>query len=806
MMEPVLDTFTALVRQMELNSPRIPFISNLTGSWIQPSEATDPSYWARHLRNTVRFSDGLQEILREPSRVLLEVGPGQTLGTFAKQAFGRTSGLEVYASLPHASDKSADDAFLHTTLGRLWLSGVKVDWAGVHASERLRRVGLPTYPFERKRYWPEPKQVGQVVTAKKPHAGKKPDIADWFYVPVWRETPSILNPLPANLLNKPENYLVFQDEDGIGAELTQRLRKLNQKAIAITTGEVFGKTAPFTYSLNPSKREHYWRLFDELAKSDLLPDRIVHFWTVSALKRPIDRSVLRHSLDVGFYSLLYTTQALGERQFTDPVEIVAVTMCTHSIGAEEVLSPESATLLGLSKVIPQEYPNFRTRNIDFAYQRSDDGSDPRRITDLVMKEMTSVGGFPVVAYRGNRRWIQEYESLRVENNATPLRLRSGGVYLITGGLGGIAFHLANWLAKKVGAKLVLMGRSALPARDAWDDWLSNHDVNDSVSLRIKRIRTLEEAGAEVLVITADVVDQEQLHAAIKQTCDRFGCINGVFHAAGIVDGASMQETNLEFCERTFHAKVYGLVSLAEVIKNQELDFCMLVSSLSSVLGGLGFAAYSAANIFMDAFALQQNQCSNFPWISVNWDAWDLTEAGPSAVQGTLPFAMSCEEGIEVFERLLSSDLPCQVVISTSDLARRLRDWIYLDPPSKESKGNLHSAPEPSAAQLRQQHETADAQFQDDYERTTVSIWQELLGISSVGPEDNFFELGGHSLLATRILARIQEAFKVRLPLRMFFESPTVAGLAKQIQTIVWVQKGAQVAAVDTLDEREEIEL
>ncbi len=152
MMEPILDEFTEHVKQVGLNPPQIPFVSNVTGTWITSDEAMNPEYWARHLRRTVRFSDGIQELLKEPDRTLLEVGPGHTLSMLSRQHPDRT-GQMVLSSLRHPKEKQSDVAFILNTLGRLWLAGVQVDWSGFYADESRHRLPLPTYPFERKRHW-----------------------------------------------------------------------------------------------------------------------------------------------------------------------------------------------------------------------------------------------------------------------------------------------------------------------------------------------------------------------------------------------------------------------------------------------------------------------------------------------------------------------------------------------------------------------------------------------------------------------------------------------------------------------------
>ncbi|RKH21368.1 acyltransferase domain-containing protein [Corallococcus sp. CA047B] len=165
MMEPLLEPFAARVRKLTLKAPRIPYVSNVTGTWITPAEATSPKYWATHLRQAVRFAAGLETLLQQPDRVLLEVGPGRTLTTFANQ-LGKVRGVRVSAitTLRHPDDAQSDLNVLHGAMGQLWMEGVEPDWKRYHRGESRRRMPLPTYPFERRRYWIEASHVPTVAT------------------------------------------------------------------------------------------------------------------------------------------------------------------------------------------------------------------------------------------------------------------------------------------------------------------------------------------------------------------------------------------------------------------------------------------------------------------------------------------------------------------------------------------------------------------------------------------------------------------------------------------------------------------
>jgi acyl transferase domain-containing protein len=175
MMEPILEAFTESVRQVELHGPAIPFLSNVTGAWINGAQTTDATYWSRHLRQTVRFADGLAELLKDSERILLEVGPGQTLNALAKQHGAQLGNQVVISSLPRPRDRQSDTEFLLTSVARFWLAGGHLDWEQFYANEQRRRIPLPTYPFERQRYF---SSLAKMRTKTNARRALSPD--DWI--------------------------------------------------------------------------------------------------------------------------------------------------------------------------------------------------------------------------------------------------------------------------------------------------------------------------------------------------------------------------------------------------------------------------------------------------------------------------------------------------------------------------------------------------------------------------------------------------------------------------------------------------
>jgi len=799
MMEPILEPFTERVKQVSLKPPQIPYLSNVTGTWITAEQATDSNYWVKHLRQTVRFAEGLQELLKEPAQILLEVGPGKTLSTLARRHPDKQAEQVVLSSVRHPQELGSDVAFLLNALGQLWLAGVKVDWSGFYTHEQRHRLPLPTYPFERQRYWIEPPKPAQDDRSTPVSLGKKPDIADWFYLPFWKPSVPPMRSLQGELASQTSCTLVFSDECGLASQLVKQLRTQSQDVITVKVGSEFAKLSDRLYTVNPQQRNDYDALLDELLAQHKLPNRIVHFWSVTPLgEKESGFEGVEKAQEIGFYSLLFLTQALGKQNLTDEFQITVVSNNMQSVTGVEVLCSEKATVLGPIKVIPQEYPNITCRSIDVVLPSSRTWQEEKLI-DQLLTEITTQSDDFVIAYRGNQRWVQTFESVRLEEAKGTPRLRQGGVYLITGGLGGIGLVLAEHLAKAVQAKLILTGRSALPARDEWEKWLATHDEQDSVSRKIRKVQELEELGAEVMVVSADVANLEQMQDLIAKALQQFGPLNGVIHGAGILGEelfSTIDKTGKTDCEQQFKPKIQGLLVLEKLLQDTDIDFCLLLSSLSSVLGGLGLASYSAANIFMDAFIHQHNQKNKVSWLSVNWDSWKAGEKTKNKDywgSNLAEFAIKSDEGVEIFKRLLSWSEFHQVVVSTGEIQSRIDQWLKPESlqksaaSKKANSSSLHSRPNLPNAYVAPRNEV---------EQKLAEIWQELLGIESVGIHDNFFELGGDSIVSTQIVFRAKEIGLQLLPKQLFdhqtiAELATVAGTLPTIQSEQGLETGQQ---------------
>jgi len=794
MVEPIMEEFKKKIRKVKFHKPRIPFVSSISGRWITPEEATAPAYWTRHVRETVRFVDGLTTLFKETDPIFLQISPGKGLMLFINQHPGKKEDTLTLTMARHRKDPVPDVYHTLTQIGRLWLKAydTRIDWQAFYGEEKRRRISLPSYPFAAVPY-PVDKNVNrpgapniQAVSTGPRHPGqrKKPDMREWFYIPSWER--AMLPPGPPGQKQEQPGtspfILLFLDKPGLGPQIKEQLEQEGISVITVKTGTAFKKTAHREYTLNPCIRENYDDLVKELETRDEFPSRFFHLWSLWRRDRnkPVKDNI-DEALDCGFYSLLFLVQAISKRNLNlnRGIRIEVVTGSALEVTGEEELCPGSAPVYGLCRVIPQEYPDIHCRCIDITLPP--DGPIAEKRVKQLMAELLSSSTDGATAYRGDYRWLESYKSLPLEKpQPAALPLKEGGVYVITGGLGAIGMVLGKYLAKSFKAKLILTGRSDFPPGRDW--------TQDSVSPKIRELLEMKEMGAQVLVMKADVSNLDQMQDVFTRAEKEFGPINGVIHSAGIGPGksfttlAAMKKKDVQL---HFEPKIYGLLVLEEILKNRPVDFCLLMSSTASVLGELGLGAYSAANRFMDTYIHLLNRSSRTRWISVNWDAWRLEEKqsqemapGPKIKEP----AITPEEGQEILERILGWKEAKQVIQCTGDLQTRMQQWVKpqtLPSPDLEAE-TIEEKPGAISRQKRPHMSTPYIPPQKPWEKELARIWEDLLGFEEIGAQDNFFELGGDSLGLLKLVGAIKRELNLEIPMVQLILNPTISELSNYI--------------------------
>ena len=636
MLDAILPRWEAFLRSLTLRAPKFPIVSNLTGEFLTNEQATDPIYWVRHLRSTVLFAEGISKVMKGPGRVFIDVGPGKTLSSLAK-AQGSLSGDQVINSLPHPDEACDDRLHFLSALGRAALCGLPVEHSLFWNGGPRQRQSLPTYSFQRNRYFIDPSKSTK-ATESEPEFVKEPDMARWGYRPMWKQSLADLDPA---IEPTQRNWLVFLDDHGTGAPLVDRLRKHGHEVTTVSCGDAFVRRSAADYVLCPEQGlAGYGALLQSLAADGRLPSRLVHLWLLTPTKAARAGSNFFHrNQEHGFYSLLHLAQAFGEIEIKDQIHFTVITDGMQKVAGEPLPHPEKATVLGPGLVIPREISGATVRLIDIeavadagpdagpAWRRAFSKAQPAGahgidVDELLWSDLIGEPASEVVAYRSAKRWTRSYGRFPLrELGAAEDLVKPGGVYLFTGGLGGIATALAGDLARRLGAKSVLVGRTSLPPRETWQAYRHQNGA-DQVRRGIETILDLEAEGAEVMYLQADVTNAESMAAAITQAIRRFGRLDGVFHAAGLVDDALMQTKSMESIETVLAPKLLGTRVLDEVLRDIDLDFLVLFSSTSTVTAPTGQADYVAANAYLDAYAESCAGSSRRKTIALHWGIWN----------------------------------------------------------------------------------------------------------------------------------------------------------------------------------------
>jgi acyl transferase domain-containing protein/acyl carrier protein len=789
MMQPVLAPFSAYLKGIKLNSPVIPYLSNLTGAWITAAEATSPDYYAEHLRGAVQFEAGLRALSTQSASCLLEVGPGNALMQFARLTLAKQEQSRALHSMARAGEARDDAALVREAAGKLWLAGAELDFPGMHADLRPYRIPLPTYPFERQRYWANAKAAPAAPEAVQ---HRESSLVEWFYAPTWVRDDSGAASAP----RLSGNWLVLGDDDSLAQEMCSALRAAGASAILVRHGPAFQRLDASHFTTRHDSAEDMVLL----AKATS-PAGAIHLWGVARDALP--------ARDV-YDALVALGVGLAADFGGDAVRVLHASTGVASILDEKGQQPHGALSLGPILVLPTENPRLHLRSVDL--EVGDAPPDARKTAAALLREASILEGSRS-AWRGGRRFVLRHERITLPAlGALGSTFKRHGIYLITGGLGGIGLCLAKWLARDYQARLLLTTRGGLPPRVEWEALLANPSASVRVVDAIRSIRAIEADGGQVIVAAADVADERAMAAAIAEARRQWGNLDGLIHAAGLSGAGTI--TALERATDTqavLDAKVGGLDVLVRLLAEQPLDLVVLMSSINSLLGAPGLCAYAAANAVLDAFA--EDLSPPAAWkhvVAINWGTWrdvgmaaqmDVPAVRLAGWQAFLAAGISPAMGVRAFAHAVSSRRRRVIVVAHDWLTplkqREVQDVTAERSPVSPRVSSVGEVPG------RGELSSLFAEPRSDLERRLSEIWTQVLGIERIGRDDDFFELGGHSLLGTRLLAYVQKTFGTQIDLRDIFDSPTVEKMAQRIASVR--QQAVARAAHEVGEDREEIE-
>jgi phthiocerol/phenolphthiocerol synthesis type-I polyketide synthase E len=755
LMTAAAEELKAAFASVRLNPPQKKIISNLDGRWDQPERFTSPDYWARHLRQPVRFHEGLQTLMSAAdSTVMLEVGPGQSIKNNLRSSFqAKPAGL--FDTL--APGKEVE--LVSTLLGQLWANGVAVDWRPLYKGRRGRTVALAPHPLEPKRCWIDAHADAAPASQKEPEAAlnkKQADVGRWLFEQRWVPRGSVMaEPAAAG-----EEVLVLTGPQALSDTFAERMRAAGAVPVTLELGDLLKAQGPGTLDATVAvikERLGGRRGFKKVVA--LLP-----LLLKDAPETP--EEIIRANM-----TMLGVCRALrpdkGER-----LELILV-------GAQGVRTTEEPVhwwqswIDGFAIVAQQEITGVTVRTVDLSDEIAWQ-PDVDQLDQLVAECLEGTDRF--VAFRGRTAWTREIRRVapKPAGRTKPAVARN---VLIIGGAGNVGLVYATFFAKQAGANIALVSRNAsavgaqleqglLPAGQLW-------------ARRRRLLETVRSGGGQLLFLDADSGDAGALRRAVSEARERFGRIDAIVHAAGAaaeIHYRLMFEANPTFLEDLFGPKIRVAVNIDRVAREHQVPRVLVVSSISAVLGGLGLYGYSTSHSLLDAFAsaVSDRACR---WSTINWDAWEFYKEDRKEEEkrdvGIDALAITESEGLTAIERVAEAGWPERVVISSGDLDTRYRGWVL-------RTSEPRAAPAPTELTDRPQLKEDFVAPRTPAETTLAELWAANIGLKSVGVRDNFFELGGHSLSAIALIEETNRRLGCELQVIDIFKYPTIEKLAARV--------------------------
>lgn len=631
MMAEAATRFAAELGSCTLKPPRIPIISARTGTVMTDEEAVSPEFWAGQLTAPVFFDTAAASALADGPATVVEVGPGRALATLVRSRPGfRNERHQVLTT--HAGGSDGPDQSLATVLARLWVGGTPVTYWHVDAAERgYRRVAVPGYPYQRQRQWVDLLPGKRKLSVKQPEPARpdaeapadvsasagpaaSPDTAVSGRSPArpsWRLGKQEWVPAPASTSGRGTatgTAVVVLPASAAGTSCAIAFQLAGYRVVRVTDDPEGG--------FDGTDQGQWAALLDRVLAAGAAPAVVAYCRLLDAPSR-LDDAAVDAQLDAGLYSVyagLKATAAL-RRQVGAPIRFVLIGRNTVDVSGSEAINPAAAMIHGLLRSAAQEIPGVPVHAVDVG---------DRTAEHMLASELAQLDE-DVVALRGTTRWRPAVRPAEVSGRAAQA-LRQRGTYLITGGLGGLGLITAQAMADTgLRPRLGLLGRSGAPAADS--------PAGATVQAALADM-TL--AGADVMVLSADVADPSGLDAAVTELEQRFGTVNGVVHAAGVPGGGLLERRGTDQVRQVLAAKVQGVLALEDVFRGRpELDFLFLYSSQAALTGLFGSSDYAAANAFLDAYARTASGGQR-QTVSIQWPGWS---AVGMAAQSSVPLAM-----------------------------------------------------------------------------------------------------------------------------------------------------------------------
>jgi len=643
----------------------------------------------------------------------------------------------------------------------LWVKGLELDWNKLYGDNKPQRISLPTYPFAKERFWVEVPMDAHSVVQKstgeikiKAFREVEEKIQKMYYSPFWKEA-SLSGLGEKSPVSGP--VLILSTTDELYLSLKKDLdRSLPGNSVILVKMEnSYQEIGPSIFTVNPENEEHFYHLLESLKAKGQLPRQIIHQGLVSQIIAEKEHIV--QQLNYSVYALFYLCKALMKKKHQMPLQILSVFASNANMTA-----PLNAALGGFFKTLTLENPNYLAKVMEI---QSDPEISISEISGLVLDEFRDKDwNKNEIRYKFQKGQLSHIRLVKglapftpAKNNMTELPFKQHGVYIMSGGLGGLGFIFSDYMVKNFQCKLVLFGRSVLKAEQE------------------AKLNQLKAYNTEILYLQADASKLEDMEAVVKTTKARFSQINGVLHSAGINKDSFILRKSKEEMDVVLGPKIYGTINLDEATSNEKLDVFILFSSIAGVMGNLGQCDYAYGNHFLDSFAesresLTKEQKRFGKTLSINWPYWEeggmaLSENGLVLTKqqaGICP--LPTKQGIEYFEEFLRSNLSQGLAIY--GLGSKITAYVAQEPLKIEK-----SKPSP----------TASMNPADLLEKAILYLKSLVGNEIKLSPEridsgERFESFGIDSIVVSRLNVTLEKDFGT-ISKTLFYEYETIDELA-----------------------------
>lgn len=682
---------TVTISSLSLAPPTIPIASSFLGDW-------DLNYKI----NSGELISYLMTMVRDHDiDIFLDIGLNNEPSNIATQIIAQNLDKNRYITATQSN--SNPYCYFLTSLGKLWQRGLNIQWDEFYKDQAINTISIPTYPFNRQSCWVTP----DIVDNNKINHLQPTNTAVITYQPTW----TLCSRSSDDTTHA--KIIYFESQCSRSIELYQNLAVHCTTIIRIRTSEAFKDHGNNTIEMNPFNQQHYQKLHATLNSLSALPAQIIYGWSLL--------SDYRFSILPPVYFFQELSRTIG----LDQLSFVALSTNTYALQSSDLIEPEKNFLPPLMLCLAQEM-GFQATFVDF-----DKATDTHAIASECLQ--TNIEDY-LIAYRHGMRFVQHYSA--VTNHNHPPLLTPNGVYIIFGGSSELGQLLAEFLVLNYSATVILT-------------------THTQSKISLPKLNSSAYQLAQV-----DITDKNTVHDFLQAILKQHQKISGLFHLSAPprhsrrIAAAELTESNII---DQINIKRRGAINLQQAIETLESKpkFCVLYSSLATVLGGVKMAAYAASNAFLDSFACAHNS-KETQWISLSWDGWNSQQLSleESKNQSSL---LDTQQALAALAEILQKQAAPHYLIAKSNFEQRYANFV---------------------AKKRKQQDTQKIPATNDAEMKPLirDAFMECLGVKTITDEDDFFQLGGDSLLALRLQDLLETTLGVTVALEDIIHNCTINGL------------------------------